>query len=136
MEADVRDALIAWQGGELPAGRADELLATLRADAEFRRAFASEVWTLSLTRIAQAPAPRWLALFEELGLGGTTQDTPHDEAFEDAVMESFRAEPVRFVSAWWRRTAFGALAACAMLAAGFLVWVSRTSVREIEPEAK
>ena len=51
-------------------------------------------------------------------------------------MESFRAEPVRFVPAWWRRTAFGALAACAVLAAGFFAWALRTSVREIGSEAK
>jgi len=130
MEADLRDALIAAQGGELPAGRVDELLGRLRVDAEFRRAFASEVWTLSLTRIAQAPAPRWLALYEELGLSDTTQDITGGDAFEDAVMESFRAEPVRFVPAWWRRAAFGALAACTVLAVGFLVWALRTSVHQ------
>ena len=57
MESDLQDALIAWQGGELPPGRADALLARLREDAEFRRAFAAEAWTLSLSRIAHAPAP-------------------------------------------------------------------------------
>jgi concanavalin A-like lectin/glucanase superfamily protein len=136
MEADLRDALIAWQGGELPDGRADELLAKLRADADFRRAFAAEVWTLSLTRIAQAPDPRWLALQEELGLSATTHDAVGDAAFEDAVMDTVRSEPVRFVPAWWRRAAYGAIAASVALAIGIAVWSVRATKIEVASGAK
>lgn len=125
MEADLRDALIAWQDGELPSERAEELLARLQTDAEFRRAFATEVWTLSLTRVAQAPDPRWLALQEELGLSATVQDAVSDGAFEDAVMETVRSEPVRFVDAWWRWAAYAGIAACVALAVAWTLWSSR-----------
>src|SRR5688572_26990038 len=99
METDLQDALIAWQGGELPPGRADALLEQLRSDVEFRRAFAEEVWTLSLTRVAQAPAPRWLALQEELAADAA----PEEPTREAALLSELRNEPIRFVDAWWRR---------------------------------
>ncbi len=126
MEADLRDALTAWQGGELPPGRSDELLARLRDDADFRRAFAEKVWTLSLTRIAQAPAPRWLTLYEELGLSSTTLDaTDEITAADEALMAQIRREPAPFVAAGWRRAAYGWMAAAAALALtvwGILSW--------------
>jgi len=120
MEAELRDALIAWQGGGLPAGRVDELLARLRTDADFRRAFSEEVWTLSLTRIAQAPDPRWLALYEELGLSATTLDVSDASASDADLMAKIRREPTPFVSAGWRRAAYGWMAAAAVLA--LTVW--------------
>lgn len=123
MESDLRDALIAWQGGELPKERADELLARLRDDVEFRRAFAAEAWTLSLTRVAQAPDPRWLALQEELGLSPQAAEPANVLSFEQTVMDSVRSEPLRFVSAWWRRAAYGAMAASVALA-GVLIALS------------
>ncbi|MEA3208768.1 MAG: hypothetical protein QOE70_1825 [Chthoniobacter sp.] len=137
MEADdLQDALIAWQGGEVPPGRADALLARLREEAEFRRAFAAQVWTLSLSRVAQAPDPRWLALYEELGVSATTRDVTDDGAFEGAVMDTIRNEPVRFVAAWWRRAAVGAIAASVALTAGFAVWGLRAPRPGTVPEAK
>lgn len=136
MEADLQDALIAWQGGDLPTGRAEALLARLRDDAEFRRAFAAQVWTLSLSRVAEAPDPRWLALYEELGLSATTQDAAGDAAFEDAVMDTVRSEPVRFVAAWWRRAAYGAIAASVALAIGFAVWTVRSPKLDTAAGAK
>jgi len=129
MNADLQDALVAWQGGELPPGRAEELLTRLRNDEGFRSELATEAWTLSLSRIAQAPDPRWLGLMEELGIAGPERDG--DAAFEGAVMESFRAEPVRFVSAWWRRATYGAIAAAVALAVG----ITLRGPRESKPQA-
>ncbi len=126
METDLQDALIAWQGGELPPGRSDELISRLRDDPEFRRRFADDVWTLSLTRIAQAPDPRWLALNEELGLTPSAHDVIGDLASEDRLMAEIRREPVRFVDAWWRRVAYGAMAAAVTLAlAALAIWGNR-----------
>lgn len=123
MEAELRDALIAWQGGKLPTGRADALLEQLRSDAEFRCAFADEVWTLSLTRVAQAPDPRWLALQEELGISATIRDATDDAGREGALLNEIRKEPLRFVEAWWRWAAYGAMATAAVLALAFAIWV-------------
>lgn len=121
MEKDLRDALIAWQDGELPLERVNELLARLRSDTAFRSALAEEVWTLSLTRVAQAPAPRWLALHEELGLTGSSKPDTTNEKRRQALLTAVRREPVRFVNAWWQRAAYGSMAAAA-LALGMVLW--------------
>ncbi|MGV3664159.1 MAG: LamG-like jellyroll fold domain-containing protein [Prosthecobacter sp.] len=121
LENDLRDALIAWQDGDLPQERVDELLARLRSDAAFRRALAEEVWTLSLTRVAQAPAPRWLALHEALGLTGAKPDKDN-ETRRKALLTAVRREPVRFVNVWWQRAAYGSMAAAAALALGLVLW--------------
>ncbi len=121
MEKDLRNALIAWQGGELPPGCEDELLERVRNDAAFRRALAAEVWTLSLTRVAQAPAPRWLALHEALGLTGAEAEK-RSEKCRASLLSAVRREPARFVNAWWRRAAYGSMAAAAALALGLILW--------------
>lgn len=120
MNTDLEDALIAWQCGELPEGRADALLDKLRADADFRKALAKEVWTLSLIKVAQSPDPRWLALHEEIGL---IEDacTVVNGGFEESLMKSFRVEPLRFVNAWWRWAAAAAAAAVVVLSAALLI---------------
>jgi hypothetical protein len=120
MNTDLQDALIAWQGGELPAGRADALLEKLRTDASFRRELAEEVWTLSLCKVAQAPDPRWLALHEEIGLVESRFKVT-EGGFEDGLMQAVRREPLRFVNAWWRRAATAAAAAVVILSAMLLV---------------
>ena len=106
MEADLRDVLMAWQGGELPPGRMEELLARMRQDAEFRRALAQEIWTLSLVRVSQAPAPRLLALHEELGLAAPMQDIT-DECREETLLTAIRGTHLRFVNVRWRLAACG-----------------------------
>ncbi|MES2596678.1 MAG: LamG-like jellyroll fold domain-containing protein [Verrucomicrobiota bacterium] len=131
MNTDLQDALIAWQGGELPAGRADTLLERLRTDVTFRREVAAEVWTLSLCKVAQAPDPRWLALHEEIGLM-ESQFKGIDGGFEDSLMKTVRREPLRFVSAWWRWAATAAALAVLVLSAALLV--RRERVSEAFPE--
>lgn len=120
MNPDLQDALIAWQGGELPPGRADALLDKLRGDAQFRQALATEVWTLSLTKVAQAPDPRWITLHEEIGLVDR-QFTVVDGGFEASLMQNVRREPLRFVNAWWRWAAAAAAAAVVVLSATLLL---------------
>lgn len=120
MNTDLQEALIAWQVGELPPGRADALLEKLRVEADFRQALATEVWTLSLTRVAQAPDPRWIALQEEIGLV-ERQFTVVEGGFEASLMQSVRREPLRFVNAWWRWAATAAAAAVVVLSALLLL---------------
>lgn len=116
MNTDLQDALIAWQGGELPAGRTDALLERLSVDADFRKTLAEEVWTLSLCKVAQAPDPRWLALHEEIGLL-ERQFSVVEGGFEESLMQNVRREPLRFVNAWWRWAATAAAAAVVVLSA-------------------
>jgi hypothetical protein len=117
MESDLQQALLAWQGVPLPPERSSELLERLRNDAAFRAAFADKLWTLSLTRVAQAPDPRWLSLYEEIGLGAAPAQTEEWKS-EAVILEGIRREPLRFVRAWWRWAAYGALAATVALALG------------------
>lgn len=130
MNTDLQDALIAWQGGELPEGRAEALLEKLRVDADFRKALAEQVWTLSLTKIAQSPDPRWIALNEEIGLIEKRFDVI-DGGFESKLMKTVRREPLRFVGAGWRWAA-GFAAAAAVVLAGLLLF--QTQVVEHDAE--
>ena len=116
MNTDLQNALIAWQGGELPEGRAEALLEKLRVDTNFRQALAEQVWTLSLTKIAQSPDPRWIALNEEIGLIERSFDVI-DGGFESTLMQNVRREPLRFVGAGWRWATALAAAAVVVLAA-------------------
>lgn len=123
-DTDVQDALVAWQGGELPPGRVNALLERLRLDAAFRAALARQAWTLSLTKVAQAPDPRWLALHEELGLHAAAPRQRVAAAgppLEESLMGLVRAEPLRFVAAWWRWVAAGAVAALIVVSAVLLL---------------
>ncbi|MES2572610.1 MAG: LamG-like jellyroll fold domain-containing protein [Verrucomicrobiota bacterium] len=123
MEPDLLDALTAWQGGELSPGRGAALLARLEHDAEFRAAFAAEIWMLSLLRVAQAPEPRWLELCEKLGIspGSDSQQT-----LEEGVMAAVIRRPFQLVQSWWRLAAIGAAGVAVVL--GFLLlWQKPTS---------
>ncbi len=65
MDADLRDLLSAWLGGKgetLDAARLDTLLARLRRDESFRRAFVEEIRLLGMLKAVQSTEPRWLLL--------------------------------------------------------------------------
>ncbi|WP_035605035.1 LamG-like jellyroll fold domain-containing protein [Haloferula sp. BvORR071] len=114
MDPDLLDAVTAWQGGELPPGRGDALLARLEQDAEFRAAFSQEIWMLSLMRVAQAPEPRWLELCEKLGI--SHESAPDSQrTLENSVMTAVSKQPFRLVQSWWRLAAFGAASVAAVL---------------------
>jgi hypothetical protein len=116
MDPDLRDLLSAWLGGDVAADRRADLLARLRADAAFRRAFVDEVNMLSMLKAVQSAEPRWLLLEDELGWSAA--DRAAGDALEDRVMRDIHALPGRRrrVGPW----AWGAVAA-AVLAAGLLV---------------
>ncbi len=132
MEPDLADALRAYQGGAFPEERLRELVHRLRTDSAFREAFGDAVWILGLSRLAQAPEPRWTGLCEEMGWlnPGSAAGDPRGEnpgaveGFEnlDRVLGEVRREPAPYVRAWWRRAAVLALAACLVLLAG-LGWM-------------
>jgi hypothetical protein len=120
MDPDLLDAVTAWQGGELPPGRGDALLARLEQDAEFRADFATEIWMLSMARVAQAPEPRWLELCERLGIStGSAPDS--QDTLEKSVMTAVTRRPFRLVQSWWRLAAVGATAVAAVLCI-LLLW--------------
>ena len=67
MDPDLRDLLAAWLGGEGEAARRDELVARVRQDEGFRRAFVDEIRMLGMLKTVQSPESRWLRLEDELG---------------------------------------------------------------------
>lgn len=122
MNTDLQEALIAWQGGELPQSRTEALLIRLRDDTAFRAALAELIWTLCLSKVAQSPDPRWITLQEELGLH-EAQEAVQNSRLEEALMAAVRREPQRFVSSSWR-IATALAAAAAILLAG-LLWLEK-----------
>jgi len=125
MESDLLDAVTAWQGGELPPGRAAALSARLREDAKFRAEFTAEIWMLSMLRVAQAPEPRWLELCEKLGIGDEPVPGSQD-TLEEGVMAAVLRRPFQLVQSWWRLVAVGAVAVAAILGL-LLLWREGTS---------
>ena len=90
MDADLRDLLAAWSGGDdLDEPRRAELLDRLRRDEAFRLAFVAEVRLLGMLRAVQAVEPRWLLLEDELGWSAR----PAAEPLEDRVLGEIHSEP-------------------------------------------
>jgi hypothetical protein len=68
MDRDLEDMLALWLGDHDPGeARRDALLARLRTDADFRRAFVEEIRLLGMLRAVQSAEPRWLQLEDEIG---------------------------------------------------------------------
>src|SRR5947209_13659287 len=89
MDADLRDLLAAWLGGDDPGEeRRTALLARLRGDGAFRQAFVDEVHLLGMVKAAQAPEPRWLRLEDELGW--SARERAGTEALERRVVSAAR----------------------------------------------
>lgn len=135
-DTDLQDALTAWQQGALPEARINELLERMRNDSDFRRQVADRVWMLSMIRIAQAPAPRWLELCAELGI---TQKTSGSTTMklESLIMQQVKQRPLSLVRSWWRAAAIGTTSIAAALA---LVMVFEPAPEPttftVEPELK
>jgi hypothetical protein len=68
MDQDLQDLLAAWLGDHDPGeARREALLARLRGDPDFRRAFVEEVRLLGMLKAVQSSEPRWLRLEDEIG---------------------------------------------------------------------
>jgi hypothetical protein len=68
MDQDLKELLALWLGDVDPGEeRRDALLARLRGDETFRRAFVEEIRLLGMIEAVQSPEPRWLRLEDEIG---------------------------------------------------------------------
>jgi hypothetical protein len=123
MEADLRDLLAAWLGGEIERTQGEALLERIGRDAAFRQAFVAEIRMLGMLKAVQSTEPRWLGLEDELGwsAGGPAEA----ETLEDRVLR--RIGVPAGLPSWATRA--GAVAAIAALALFALVavglWRSR-----------
>jgi hypothetical protein len=131
MDQDLLDLLSAWRGGDLDEARRAALLARLRDDEAFRRAFVEEIHLLGMLKAVQSTEPRWLVLEDELGW--SADERVAAVPLEDRVLQRIGDEPRR-KSAWWK---WGAVAAAVLLAGLVLLfWPRRGPVspgREAPP---
>jgi hypothetical protein len=68
MDQDLQDLLALWLGDHDPGpDRREALLARLRDDEAFRRAFVEEIRLLGMLRAVQSSEPRWLQLEDLIG---------------------------------------------------------------------
>lgn len=99
MDADLRDLLSAWRGGELDKPRCAELLEKLRRDEKFRRAFVEETRLLGMLKAVQSTQPRWLLLEDELGW--SADERAAGSALEQRVMRHIQDAPrTRRIGVW------------------------------------
>jgi hypothetical protein len=105
MEPDLLDLLTAWLGTECEVPRYDELLARVRQDEAFRRAFVNEIRMLGMLKVVQSAEPRWLRLEDELGWSAAEQAA--GETLEEKIKRRLCAKRGPFRG--WTLAIFGAL---------------------------
>ena len=107
MDRDLRDLLSAWLGEEIEASRCDDLMARLREDEVFRRAFVEEVRMLGMLKVVHSADPRFLQLEDELGWSASERE--REEAFAESLARRLDDRPrvrsrlgLRLLrSRWW-----------------------------------
>ena len=127
MDQDLQDLLALWLSDHDPGeARREALLARLRGDDVFRRAFVEEIRLLGMLRAVQSAEPRWLRLEDEAGWSARPR-----EDVETLAVRVVREGRRRLRT---RRLVRGALAVAAgFLVAAGLILALRTS--ETVPEA-
>jgi len=87
MDADLRDLLSAWLGGDDPGEeRRQALRERLRSDAAFRQSFVDEIHMLGMLKAVQSGEPRWLRL--EDVIGWSAREPVGDAALADRVVRA------------------------------------------------
>ncbi len=110
MDQDLQDLLALWLGDHDPGpARREALLARLRADGAFRRAFVEETRLLGMLRAVQSSEPRWLILEDLIGWSARRREDV--EALAQKVVREGRRRRTRRLVSW------SAAAAAAVLAA-------------------
>jgi hypothetical protein len=100
MDQELQDLLACWLGDHDPGPvRRDALLARLRCDDDFRRAFVGEIRLLGILKAVQAPEPRWLRLEDEIGWSARQREDV-DALARRVVREGERRLRVRWRLRW------------------------------------
>ncbi|HJZ91251.1 MAG TPA: LamG domain-containing protein [Gemmataceae bacterium] len=130
MDQDLQDLLALWRGDhDSGEGRREALLARLREDDSFRRAFVEEIRLLGMLKAVQSAEPRWLRLEDEIGW--TARQREEVEALAERVVhEGKRRLRIRRLARW------GAALAAAVVVAGALVLAFRPGARAPEPPSE
>jgi hypothetical protein len=127
MDQDLQDLLALWLGDHDPGPeRREALLARLRGDEGFRRAFVEEIRLLGMLRAVQSSEPRWLRLEDLIGWSAR-QGEDVEALAQKVVCAGRRRLRTRRLARW------SALAAAAMLAAAGLWLALRPSRPGAQP---
>ncbi|SIO59512.1 Concanavalin A-like lectin/glucanases superfamily protein [Singulisphaera sp. GP187] len=113
MEPDLQELLTAWMSGEVEPARYDQLLARIREDSEFRKAFVEEIRLLGMLKAVQSSQPRWLQLEDEIGW--SVQRPTDSNTIEEAVARLVLDDPIEGRSRRRRRAWVPLLATAAAL---------------------
>jgi hypothetical protein len=119
MDRDLLDLLSAWRGGALDEARRAELLARLRGDEAFRRAFVGEARLLGMLKAVQSTGPRWLLLEDELGW--SADERAAGAPLEDRVIRDVQGLPHPRTFGRWKWGG-GAVASAAVTLLVVLQW--------------
>ena len=130
MDRDLLDLIAAYKGQDLDPARREELLARLRDDESFQRAFVDEIDMLGMLKAVQSTEPRWLRLVDEFGW--SREEGRARAGFEGQLAARLRGRLPRRL-AGRRVRALAAMAAVALISAGLMVLI-RTRARP-EPRA-
>jgi hypothetical protein len=111
MDQDMQDLLALWLGDHDPGPeRREALLARLRDDEAFRRAFVEEIRLLGMLRAVQSSEPRWLLLEDLIGWSARQREDV-DALAEKVVRTGRRRHSIRRLARWLAGAAAVALAA-------------------------
>src|SRR6516165_8851295 len=119
MDQDLQDLLALWLGDHDPGeARREALLARLRGDDAFRRAFIEEIRLLGMLRAVQSAHPRWLQLEDEIGWSAREPQDVEALALRVAQEGQPRRGRLRLI------LALAAVAALVLLAGGLSLLLS------------
>jgi hypothetical protein len=131
MDQDLQELLALWLSDIDPGeARRDALLARLRDDEAFRRAFVEEIRLLGMIEAVQSPEPRWLRLEDEIGWSSPQQ--AGEEALAQRVVRLWeRRRSIRR----WVRWSLLAVAASLLVAACLYLGFRPHQPPDARPEA-
>jgi hypothetical protein len=134
MDQDLQDLLALWLTDNDPgAERRQALLARLRDDEAFRRAFVAEIRLLGMLRAVQSAEPRWLRLEDEVGW--STRPHHDVDAMAQRVLSEWRRLRIRRILRWSASVALAAAAAVILFFALRPDGTPPTTPRRPPPEA-
>jgi hypothetical protein len=122
MDQDLQDLLALWLGDHDPGeARREALLARVRGDDAFRRAFIEEIRMLGMLRAVQSAEPRWLELEDEIGWSARERQDVESLAQRVTQEAGPRRPSRRFV------LGLAAAAALVLIGGGLFLALSRTN---------
>lgn len=113
MNPDLPMFLQAWTGGaDVSDAERQRLLELFENDTTFRAECVQEIQLLGMIKAVQTSGPRWLEMYDTLGLSTTVTDDPAPDVLASRVFHWMQAEPLnRMNDRWFSRRPLTAAAA-------------------------